>query len=221
MVKRKQKELFPHPVISVDEIAPGVYDLRTERKFDFVPGQVVAVAVSPHDEPRLYSLASGSDQPWMRLLFDVNPAGLLTPLMAAMHTGDQLWISEPFGRFKATHDPAWWIATGTGIAPFVSMAESGYNTGITLLHGARTPENFYFSNVFEEAPGIEYLRFGTRKQGPGIQPGRLTEHLRQLTILPTDILYYLCGNAGMVVEVRDLLVSKGVPFSQIMAEIYF
>ncbi len=31
----------------------------------------------------------------------------------------------------------------------------------------------------------------------------------------------LCGNAEMVVEVRDLLISRGIPFGQIRAEIYF
>jgi ferredoxin--NADP+ reductase len=33
--------------------------------------------------------------------------------------------------------------------------------------------------------------------------------------------YYLCGKALMVVEVRDLLISRGIPFENILSEIYF
>jgi ferredoxin--NADP+ reductase len=39
--------------------------------------------------------------------------------------------------------------------------------------------------------------------------------------LPTDENYYLCGSSEMVVETRDILVDKGVPFGNIIAEIYF
>lgn len=33
--------------------------------------------------------------------------------------------------------------------------------------------------------------------------------------------YYLCGSADMVVEARDILISKGIPFGNIISEIYF
>jgi len=36
-----------------------------------------------------------------------------------------------------------------------------------------------------------------------------------------DVMYYLCGKALMVVEVRDLLIEKGVRYENMLAEIYF
>jgi len=42
-----------------------------------------------------------------------------------------------------------------------------------------------------------------------------------LTVIPADIKYYLCGKALMVVETRDILIERGVPFSNILSEIYF
>ena len=33
--------------------------------------------------------------------------------------------------------------------------------------------------------------------------------------------YYLCGSAEMVVEIRDILIEKGIPFDRIISEIYF
>jgi ferredoxin--NADP+ reductase len=35
------------------------------------------------------------------------------------------------------------------------------------------------------------------------------------------VKYFICGQALMVVEIRDLLIQKGIPFENIMAEIYF
>ncbi|HEY5511946.1 MAG TPA: hypothetical protein VIK10_13065 [Prolixibacteraceae bacterium] len=32
---------------------------------------------------------------------------------------------------------------------------------------------------------------------------------------------YLCGQALMVVEVRDLLIQKGIPYDHIYAKIFF
>ncbi len=220
-VKRKQKELFPHTVTSVSEIIPGVYDFQIERQFNFIPGQVVAVALSSDDEPRLYSIASASNDLRMRLLFDINPKGLLTPKLPLMVPGDTLLVSAPFGRFTATHDAAWWIATGTGIAPFISMALSGYEGNKKLLHGARTPTEFYFADLFKEKLKDQYLRFATIENNLEINEGRLTTYLRTLEELPLNIKYYLCGNANMVVEVRDILIEKRVPFANIIAEIYF
>jgi len=52
-------------------------------------------------------------------------------------------------------------------------------------------------------------------------PGRVTSYLKDLVDIPIDINYYLCGKALMVVEVRDLLISRGVPYQNILAEIYF
>ena len=33
--------------------------------------------------------------------------------------------------------------------------------------------------------------------------------------------YYLCGSAEMVVDTRDILIEKGIPFENIVSEIYF
>jgi ferredoxin--NADP+ reductase len=52
-------------------------------------------------------------------------------------------------------------------------------------------------------------------------PGRVTDYLKTLENLPKDCPFFLCGKALMVVEVRDLLIAKGVPYEKIMAEIYF
>jgi ferredoxin--NADP+ reductase len=49
----------------------------------------------------------------------------------------------------------------------------------------------------------------------------VTAYLKSLDQLPSDRLWYLCGKALMVVEARDLLIERGIPYENIVAEIYF
>lgn len=221
-MSRKRKELFTHKVSSVEEIIPGYFTLSFKRKFNFIPGQVVAIAIQPDDDPRLYSIASGNNQYFMRILFDVNLLGFLTPQLKELTKGDEILVSEPFGKFISSSSNAWWIATGTGIAPFISMIESGTNLPLRLLHGSRTLNQFLFQQLFMDKLKERYLRFCTKEEGGGgIIAGRLTQWMKSENELPKDIKYYLCGSPDMVVEVRDIVLSKNVDFENIMAEIYF
>ncbi|GAF05140.1 ferredoxin--NADP reductase [Saccharicrinis fermentans] len=218
---RKRKELFPHTITSVNEITPGYFTVAFKRQFDFIPGQVVAVSFNNQDDPRLYSIAGGNQNDTMRILFDVYPNGLLTPLLSTAQVGDEILVSEPFGKFTPSTSEEWWIATGTGIAPFVSMLESGIKSPQKFLHGSRTLNHFLFQDLFKEKLKDNYLRFCTKETGPEIIQGRLTHWLKEQDELPKNFKYYLCGNPDMVVEVRDIILSKGVEFENIMAEIYF
>lgn len=218
---RKKKETFQVKVITNTQIAPGIHVIETEKTGPLIPGQVVAVAMHPDQNLRLYSLASGPSHPFFRILFDIKPQGELTPVLSQLKPGDDLYVSKPFGRFTDQGGDACWIATGTGIAPFVSMMEAGESDNKVLLHGARYLNQFYFANRFRETMGNRYLQFCTQEKGPGIHEGRLTHYLNQDNRVNPELKYYLCGNAEMVVEVRDLLIAKGVPFDQIIAEIYF
>jgi len=218
---RKRKELHLHKVSRVTEITSGYFTLEFNRKFDFVPGQVVAISIDLSNDPRLYSIASGNKSDTMRILFDVYPDGLLTPPLSELKAGDEIYVSEPFGKFTPSEKDEWWIATGTGIAPFVSMVESGMVLPKKLLHGSRTLSLFLFQELFKEKLGERYLRFCTKENSDEVIEGRLTQWLKEQKELPKDVKFYLCGNPEMVVEVRDIVLSKGVDFENVMAEIYF
>lgn len=203
------------------EISPDVYLISWKRMHDFQPGQVVKITDNPELTPRIYSICSGNKEDEIRVLFNVKQGGLLTPRLAGMIPGMKIFVSEPYGSFKDAKQPSWWIAGGTGIAPFYSMFRSGYSENKTLIHGVSYLSHFYFEDELEEAMGERYIRCCSREQSCNVFPGRITKYLEEINDLPADINYYLCGKALMVVEVRDLLISKGVPFENILAEIYF
>lgn len=206
---------------SITEVRKNVFVMHFERKHAFLPGQVVGISLS-HDMPaRLYSICSGNTEKLLSIIFDVKPEGFLTPKLAALKPGDTLYVSRPFGAFLGDEKPAWWIASGTGVAPYRSMMLSGLGNNKVLIHGGRTADSFYFQEAFLPMFGSRYIRCCSQEQGEGLYHGRLTKWLREQEQLPPDVQYYLCGSAEMVVEVRDILLGKGVKLDQILSEIYF
>jgi ferredoxin/flavodoxin---NADP+ reductase len=195
--------------------------LRLPMLHDFKPGQVAGLGLKGLYPPRIYSIAGSDFKSWIEFLFDVRPEGFLSPKLAALKAGDEIQITKPFGTFLGTSEPAWWIAGGTGVAPYKAMLDAGLNENKILVHGVRDPANFYFQEASENFLGENYIRCCSGDKTPGCFQGRVTAYLEQLPSLPTDIHYYLCGSAEMVVDTRDVLIARGVPFDRIVAEIYF
>jgi ferredoxin/flavodoxin---NADP+ reductase len=208
-------------IISNTEIAHNVFILSFKRDFNFRAGQVLGLALLPTDDARLYSIASGENDLNVNILYNIKPGGKLTPNLATLRPDDTLWISVPFGTYEGSSEPGYWIAAGTGIAPFISMYRSGMGNNKTLLHGGRTLDSFYFSSELKRDFGTNYVRCCSQEEGEGVYHGRVTQYLDEMDNLPTDQKYYLCGSAEMVIECREILLSKEIPFSNIVAEIYF
>jgi ferredoxin/flavodoxin---NADP+ reductase len=213
--------LFANNVLDVTEVTSGKFILSFKKQFGFKAGQVVALTSDRNLEPRIYSLCNGQNDLQMKILFDLKKEGQLTPKLASLKPGDRLYVTKPYGSYLPTYElPMWWIATGTGIAPFYSMMCSGFNAE-KLLHGAREGSQFYFDEEFKHSLRENYIRCSSGNDGLGDFFGHVTNYLENLESLPKQIKYYLCGHALMVVEVRDLLISKGIPYENIISEIYF
>ncbi|MBN1338380.1 MAG: hypothetical protein JXA03_03605 [Bacteroidales bacterium] len=218
---KNESRLYPSKVTGLEEISPGVCLLSFDKRFDFRPGQLLGLSVLENETQRLYSIASGGHDRDFQILFDVMHHGHLTPRLAVLKKGDTVFVSGPFGRFFGTLEPAYWVATGTGIAPFVSMFQSGLARNKILLHGGRTRSSFYFQDDFLPAFSGNYIRCCSGEDFEEYFCGRVTDFLLQQNELPLTHLYYLCGRAEMVVEARDILISKGIHFDRILSEIYF
>ncbi len=203
------------------EIAPGAFVLSFKRNFRFIPGQVIGIASGPQEKPRLYSIASGNKENVVRILYTVKPEGQLTPEMARLHENDTIYITDPFGGFVCNENPAVWVATGTGIAPFASMFYSGLAANKMLIQGNRFAGGLYFRQDFEQKMGKRYVPSCTREKIEGVYHGRVLKYLSEMHKLDASLKYYLCGSAEMVVDVRDLLIERGVPFENVVAEIFF
>lgn len=219
--KQPGHELQPVQITGNNEISPNVFVISWKRTKDFNPGQVIKISLDLQEPPRIYSICSGNKDNDLSVLYNVKPEGILTPRLALMKTGDKIFVSDPYGSFSSDHASAHWISTGTGIAPFYSMIRSGMAKDKTLIHGVKFLNQFYFEDYLKKEMGDRYVGCCSREKGGDHFPGRVTDYLASLAELPKEDKYYLCGQALMVVEVRDLLIQKGVPYNQIYAEIFF
>jgi len=113
-------------------------ELTKPRLFDFIPGQ--RIAVSHRGKERDYSLISAPADKSLGLCVKRVEEGVVSPFLAEAEAGTPLYFTGPHGyfTFKPSQRHPVFVATGTGIAPFLSMARSGVK-GFTLLHGVRDP----------------------------------------------------------------------------------
>lgn len=208
-------------VISNVKIAPGSHLLKFHKNHHFSAGQVIALGINTEIEPRLYSIASSETDDLITILYSEREDGSLTPMLSLLKPGDTILVSEPFGNFTKFKDNAVFIASGTGIAPFMSMLQSNKVNHATVIHGASYPDFFYFSEFLESTLGERYIRCCSRCLPGCLYVGRVTKFLKEWDNLDPNKNYYLCGSSEMVVETRDILISRGVSVAKINSEIYF
>ena len=221
MVTQSNHGLTPVEITFTEQLSAGIFLFGFKRDFEFTAGQVLGIAMQMDGPRRLYSICSGENEEEIKILYNVIEVGYLTPLLSELQEGDTIWITGPRGEFICNEDPAVWIATGTGIAPFYSMLRSGLAINKILIYGNRYLEQFHFYDEFESFLGGNYIRSCTAEHDEGVYNGRVTDYLQNQDSLNPVLKYYLCGNAEMVVETRDILISKGIPFDHIISEIYF
>jgi ferredoxin--NADP+ reductase len=202
----------------------------------FVAGQFVQLglprpdgATTPDGRARLvkrsYSLASAPHEVghWELCLAKVD-AGQLTPRLFELRPGDRLWCDDaPKGHFTLERipreAPLAMVATGTGIAPFVSMLRhlrhGGDHRPVAIVHGARDPSDLCYDAELR-ATECAYLpscsRAGADWQGPRGRVQSVLERWDELVpwpLSPAGCHVLLCGNPAMIDEVRDLLLPRG------------
>lgn len=223
-------------VIRKTWLTPTVVELRFEpsRRFSFESGQFVSVVVpsSTGARPlrRAYSLALAPGEGYA-LCVKVVQNGPGSNYVASLQEGDAFRVFAPYGEFVFDHQSprdAFFISTGTGLAPFLSIfASKAFRENppglATNLFGARTEEEIILPGRITAWGVREIAAISQPKPGyPGFK-GRVTDYLRQLPVdwpwQSTD--FYVCGNGEMVAEVRAILRGRGVPDAHVHQEIYF
>jgi ferredoxin--NADP+ reductase len=187
------------------EVAIFKFRPKEGELFPFTAGQYATLGLEVGDElvPRAYSIASS---PYARdhLEFYINEIeeGQLTPSLFRLRIGDHVHYMGPKGIFtlaKSEAEHLLLIATGTGLAPYVSMlrtlrleqwAGRPHRRTITLVHGARHAADLGYRWELDGLArqsdfGFVYLPMVSRSEGdefwtPDLGRGRVTEVLRLL-----------------------------------------
>lgn len=215
------KPLFEVRILRHERINEQVRLLWLPKLSSFKAGQMVSISIAPDSSQRLYSICSGEKDSELGILYDIKRDGFLTPKLDELLAGNSLWVSAPFGSFTDFVKGSWFLASGTGIAPFYSLFRTNPAFVGKLVHGGRDESSFYFMNELTETLGENYIRCSSRGIVKDTFHGRVTEWLQMAQLADAATKYYLCGSAEMVVETRDVLISRGVDYDKIISEIYF
>ncbi len=188
----------------------------------FSAGQKIMLTKDKHQ--REYSLINGVDDDEIVICVRLVKDGIFSPLLARAKPGDQFSASQPYGFF--TYQPpknrTVFIATGTGIAPFVSFVRSGAKDYI-LLHGVRTESELYYQPLLAKN-AREYIPCLSKPDhekavGENVFNGWVTEYLK--VHLKNEIIdFYLCGNGKMIKDAISI-IDNDFPDSHVFTELYY
>ncbi len=212
----------------------------------FIPGQYFTLGVLAGEKlvQRPYSVASSARRiaEGYELFIRLIPGGALTPLLFRMREGDRLSIRGPKGRFTlAPNDERTHllVATGCGIAPFMSMLrtlrDDHATRRIVLLHGVSYARELAYRLFLEDlaadpARACTYVPTVSRSSAPENAAWRGSVG-RVETVLPMlwdelhltarDTVAYVCGNPDMTAAIKGILTERGIDRLQIHTEDYW
>jgi ferredoxin-NADP reductase len=190
--------------------------------FSFRAGQCIRFE-HPSAE-RDYSLVNAPAAAELQVCVRILQGGRFTPRLARAALHSRFDISGPHGYFifQPSERPPVFVATGTGIAPFVAMARSGVR-GFTLLHGAREAAGLYYQDEMRAAAsGYMACLSGTAASAAAPAEafaGRVTAYL-EAHLPPGAYDFYLCGRSEMIRDVT-LLADRRFGASLVRSEIFF
>ena len=205
-------------------------------KFDFEPGQFITLDLPIHEKPnrrlRSYSIASWPDgSNVVELIIVLLEEGLGTPyLFHNINVGSEIKLRGPLGVFKLHEEDLkkeiMMICTGTGIAPFRSMAHHIMNhqiphNKIYLIYGTRTQKDLLY---YEELKNLElenfhYIPTLSREQWDG-RSGYVHPVYEELCAGKQPTLFLLCGWKAMIDEAKKRILEMGYDKKSIHQELY-
>lgn len=218
--------------------APHLFSFRTVRPAGlvFAPGQFVRLGLADADGTmvwRAYSIVSPPAADHLEFYSIVVPDGPFTQPLAGLAVGDVVRIDPTvYGflrtdRFEGGCD-LWLLATGTGIAPFMSMLADDAVwrrfERIVVIHSVRRASELVYRDDLSAwarsapcgARPLVYLPTLTAEPGP--LTGRITtlladgglERAAGLALSSDDSRLMICGNPSMIKETRVLLGARGM-----------
>jgi ferredoxin--NADP+ reductase len=236
------------PELIILRVAPDGWELP-----DFIPGQFAVLGLpasfprselsDPEEKEldpeklirRTYSIASSSvAREYLEFYLNLVRSGELSPRLFSLKIGDRIWLSEKFtGMFRLSDAPRdvdiVMVATGTGLAPYMSMLRSSLTAGtgrrIILLHGARHSWDLGYRSelisLTRICGNLTYVPVVSRPKEEHIAWSGSTGYVQDLWTggavakswgrkpTPDDTHIFLSGNPSMVEEMIALLNTDG------------
>ena len=213
----------------------ALWSLRVEGPaLAFEAGQFVRIALDIGGErvARPFSFVNPPGDPVLEFYGITVPEGPLSPRLARLRPGEGLYLAgNPAGFLVLSEVPdaqsLWLIATGTGIAPFLSMlrTETPWRRfrNVVLVHAVRYARERVYAQLIgkilsERGPALRYLTFVSRESAADALAGRVPAAVRDgrleaaagVRLAPETSHVMLCGNPGMLKDTTAALLERGL-----------
>jgi ferredoxin/flavodoxin---NADP+ reductase len=239
------------PITRRQDYSPTLWSvwMKPPEELVFKAGQYVAFGLDNDEKvlERAFSIVSSPYEPELEFFIEKVPEGALSPQLYELQVGDCVFMRKKAkGIFsidqKSGHRQHFLVSTVTGIAPYVSMVRTivrDLKEGrlaepfrFVVLQGVSRSDEFGYDRellaLAAEHPWLTYIQTISR---PWEDPewkgerGRVDDLIRKysdnLGLTPEATTAYLCGNAGMIVNARDILRRRGFEQSSIKEETYW
>jgi ferredoxin--NADP+ reductase len=207
----------------------SLFSLRVEgAQLRFQAGQFVRIALDVGGErvARAFSFVNPPDDPMLEFYGVIVPEGLLSPPLARLKAGDELYVApNPAGFLILAEVPdvetLWLISTGTGLAPFLSILRTPTPwqrfRNVVVVHAVRHARELVYRDVISATPA-KYVSFVSREAAPGSLAGRVPaaiadgrlEAAAGVALTAANSHVMLCGNPQMLKDVQAALALRGM-----------
>ncbi|MEK6774470.1 MAG: FAD-binding oxidoreductase [Bdellovibrionota bacterium] len=228
-------------VLQIKDLTPKVRELILKcvepQSFEFKAGQFVMLHVpQPEGKPalRAYSIASTDQRKdGFHLLFKFVETGKASEFVWSLKGNETLQFTGPFGKVFFHEPPTEQIIflnTGTGLSQHLCYLQSKKNQYPNLkyrmLFGVRNEQEIYAKEELEAVKKelsdfqYEYVLSRPSENWKG-KKGYVQNFLKEFEYKNTPTTFYLCGNGGMIKEVKNQLIEiDGLEKSQIWSEAF-
>lgn len=196
------------------------FQLRKPEGYSFKAGQFTMISVD--DAPkRAYSFTSGPQDDFIEFYSIKVPDGALTSKLQKIQIGDFVSVGQKAtgGLLVENLDEGtdlWLLATGTGIAPFISMLCDDYTyerfKKIHVVWSVRVKEELDAFNSWLSNIGIDYIPIVTRDERWLGHDQRMTTLINEGIIMkdstPENTKVMLCGNMDFNKEIKTILEGR-------------
>ena len=210
-------------VTEIKHYTESLFRIRTERpsSFRFTAGEFTMVGMEGTPK-RAYSLTSGPYDDYLEFYSIKVPDGPLTSRLRDIRVGDYLEVSEKTtGTLTLANlelgGNLWLLATGTGIAPFISILRDpttyDHFDQIHVYWSVREAQDLESYDSFLQEQPIKYTATVTQDPQWTGHNKRITTFIRAGEIVPnlepSDHKIMICGNLDFNKEVATMFDGWG------------
>lgn len=237
----KPRKATPETVVWSHWWTPSLMSIRVTRnpEFRFTPGHYARLGIAGADAPVVFrplSIASTPAESHLEFVCTLIPGGEFSGRLAGLRVGDPVEVEKASLGFLTVNALApgtdlWLLATGTGLAPFLSILRdpdvwSAFER-LVVVHSVRqAPELAYAGELRRLAQrppaaaaraALSYLPVVTREPGASTLSERIPALLADgrlaraagVALDPARSRVMVCGNPDMTRELRALLGDRG------------